>query len=1538
MCTHHDDALEVLPFGLIKIEDRELIFKHVVEDCQVQRNQIEDVYPCTSRQEELLALTMGAPGSYVADHGFRLSDDIDIALWFDSWKETFKANPILRTRIIQFGETSLQVVLRDEFTWNVSGTIPNEPIQQAMGFGTPLTRLAVISQHDGWQKFTFTIHHALYDGWSLPLILRQVEEAYRGKRLRSRPFTPFMSYLAQQTLKSSQDLWRSLLSGFEGTPFPSLPFNSYIPNPTTSLQHTFKASGFAVTKSAAIKLAWAVVLSQYTDSNDVIFGVNTSGRDSPVFHKTDIITGPTITTYPFRISLSREMPCLEAMESIHQQSVSTIGAQHLGLQNIGQLGPDAAAACKFQNLLVIHPGSDDNDDTEAPFTILPTDGPNKAFEKYALTLECDLSEASIRARMMFDDNLISSEQARRLLRQFAHVMGLLQNDDSHHRIANLYSLNPEDVSLISQWNKAVPPQVDDLVHRQFSSVCAQRGDMSAVCAWDGDFTYRQLDELSSQLAWHLHSLGAVPETFIPVCLEKTRWVIVAVMAIIKTGAGFVLLDPSFPTERLKVMCNDVQAKIMITSTHQQIPSATQQLITQAIDITDPDSAWRQEPIRTSIPTSCVQPSSPLYCAFTSGSSGRPKGVVIEHVAFCTIAATHIRTGIVTSQSRALQFSSFAFDASITDILFTLLAGGCICIPSEWERREDLPNVVSRMQVNFADMTPSVLRTMAPQDYPTLKKIVLGGEQISIREIQDWGSHVHLWNAYGPAECCVNATMQHSVTATSDLRNVGHSQAGKFWIVNPTDHNELLPIGAVGELIIGGTPVGRGYVNNPVATAAAFITSRPPWLQQFEDNVKGIRLYKTGDLVQYAGDGSLRVIGRKDFQVKIRGQRVEIGEIEGTIEKFFPLAKGAVVELVPGKDETSAKVLTAFIEVHHSSCSVDPCHNANKSVFVAPCRELQRHLTILEGKLSEHLPVYMVPARLLTVHTLPRGRTGKTNRQELKDQAARLSLDELTYLTTRSQHRRLPASSAEEIVLQTCAKALNLPVESIGMDDSFFHLGGDSIIAIRFASQARKRGVVFQIVDIFRSPKLVDLAATASGNKTTQEGFDAQGSQLLLPEPVSREIAAMDIATSPKLALSADDIENILPATGGQILRLHEPCSYYTLHISGVIDPERLRLACQTLVQRHGTLRSVFREHKSGWLQVVLKQLEPGFEQYETDNDLVAFAESICRTDKIPMPPVNIPIMKFFLVQGPDQKSILIMRLCHAQYDGYSFEVLCRELPSLYENLPVGNSVPYLIHLQNWAQAQVNTKALDFWRGYLDGFQMSHIGDITERISIEPIKPYMITTSCEVPSVKPPSGITQATVVKAAWALTLSRLSDTPEDITFGLTSSGRNLDSLATNDIFGLCMNRLPVRVKINSTTSALDLMESIQRQYAETLAFELVEFKNMIPSNVEPVFGSVLTFQNTAAYEGFDLGSATCTPWLPVQTGPLRTRDCVELEMTPGQSTLEIFLGAPNTIWSSDRANEVLRVLCNSILRLTENPGGLLIDVQRRLSFYLLG
>lgn len=1540
-----EDALEpIASFSLLGNDEssKSDALKLAVEQCGISEEHVEDIYPCTPLQDGLMALSLGKPGAYVAYHKFNLSREIDLDLFQAAWKATITVNPILRTRIIQ-GDHGLQVVLRDDFQleWvpyreNSSKDPVITPLEAR--FGRPLLRLAVAKSitSDQPHHLFLTIHHCLYDGWSLSSIFSQVHEAYRGGTLQRRPFNPFVRYIGQLDNQSTQDYWQSELEGLEASPFPSLPSSKSLPSPTKSLESKAPmVPTIGITSTTTIRLAWAILISRYTSSNDVVFGVTLSGRDTPIAG-IQMTSGPTIATVPFRVLLKKELSVHEALHKVQNQSMGMIPFQHSGIQNITKLGPQAEAACAFQNLLVIQPPASDQSGNGMFILDEDEEGMDGVFDTYAIVIKCQLSrEDQMCIRMNFDPDVVTEEEAQRMLFHFTHILSELQAK-ARSTLRDIEPLCPQDISQLQEWNDATAPvRIEDSVYRRFQECAIKHPGDPAICAWDGDFTYEELDQVSSQLACLLHELGVGPEVFVPVCLPKSRWTVVAIIGILKAGGAFVLVDPTIPFRRRQNICSEVGAAIVISSRRQIQDSHG--LASTVVSMSNEEMEWQKDICDTDHPLVSVQPDSSLYAAFTSGSTGQPKGVVIDNTAFCTLVNSYLPKVGLTRQSRVLQFVSYAFDPSITDILATLLAGGCLCIPSDDERRNDLPGATARLAANWVNLTPSIIRAWSPDDFPTIKTVLSGGESLSSQEIGEWSEKVRLLNGYGPAECCVKSTLQLVVDKVSDPLNIGHPLASECWVVDPLDYTRLVPAGTVGELILGGPKVGRGYVNNPDATTKAFLSARSLlWRQQFRGFDPNGRFYLTGDLVQQNGDGSVHFVGRKDTQIKIRGQRIELDDIEQNIRQCFTLSNQVVVEMVSGQEEDQSQaVLVAFIAITHTSCSSVACRQFTENdMFTVPCKELRKYVARIEEDLQKMLPSYMIPSRYLVLTKFPLTTSGKTDRRKLREGASKLSIDQIKICGAEDEPKRLPSTPGEEIVHQACAQILRLKIQSIGMNDTFFHLGGDSISAIKFTSLARKKGLIFQVADVFSYPRLSELAAISSfSDSCGQNGtLEAIGQEILAHSYLGftdREALVTDVSRT--LSLRADSIQDVLPATDGQIMRLHQENYHWIFRMNGPISRIKLERAIKLLIQRHDILRAVFQPYMKTVRQVILNNADdiPVFCQ-EPEQDLVKYVENLCSEDDIPIPPFNTPVTKFTIVKESSNRHDLIMRLSHAQYDGFSRSTLSQELKALYEGQQLPEPISYATHVQRWLRHKHDPKALKFWRDYLQGSRMSTFDKLPKTNSTDSAcEAQLVWESRSLDVVYPPEGITLATIVNVAWSIVVAHVTK-QRDIVFGFTTTGRNSETLENTNALGLCLNRIPVRVQLNDTSlTVLDLFRNLQKTYREGMKYELVEISDILevppPSPGTELFGSVVVFQNASESAPFTIGGAACT-WDCY--GDFPKREYVMVEAAPSESELSISIVGPDTIISKETLAIMLDKMGETIPLLVKSLGSKVSEI----------
>lgn len=510
--------------------------------------------------------------------------------------------------------------------------------------------------------------------------------------------------------------------------------------------------------------------------------------------------------------------------------------------------------------------------------------------------------------------------------------------------ASMEQLSAHDCEQIAKWNTHVPPPLNRCVHDMIQDRCRTQPEATAVCSWDGNLTYHELDLLSDHLSQLLMSKGLGPENFVPVLTEKSRWTSVAIQGIMKAGSAFLLLEPSYPAQRLKELCHEINASVIMAST--SFASLAASLADQVIVLTEDMPPVSGHP--GGCKESTVTPENACHAIFTSGSTGKPKGIVIPHVSYATVATNLIPALGLGPCSWALQFSSYAFDVGIMEQLLTLIAGSCICIPLKAATSGDLPDAINRMQVNWLSLTPSVARIIPPHKVPSVQTLSLAGEPVAKTEVAMWAKHAQIINHFGPAESTLGTSVNTDLAQARHSTNIGFPFASVCWVVDQDDHNTLMPLDAEGELVSESHCLSRGYLNNPAQTALAFIET-PLWFARHVTRTPG-RFYKTGDLVRYEEDGSLIYLGRKDTQVKLHGQRIELGEVEYHIRQSFAEVTDAVAEVIYRDGNPR---LCAFIQIEGFKVS-------NLDFLLRPTDYHQRPIQKLRSLLKARLPRYMVP--------------------------------------------------------------------------------------------------------------------------------------------------------------------------------------------------------------------------------------------------------------------------------------------------------------------------------------------------------------------------------------------------------------------------------------------------------------------------------------------------------------------------------------------------------------------------------------------------
>jgi len=958
-------------------------------------------------------------------------------------------------------------------------------------------------------------------------------------------------------------------------------------------------------------------------------------------------------------------------------------------------------------------------------------------------------------------------------------------------------ITDRDLEQIWTWNSELPASDHRLVQQLISLHVEASPNSQALQSWDGSLTYYELDTFSTSLAGALQERSIGPGSYVPLLFPKSMWTAVAFLGVIKAGGAAILLGTNQPADRLRQICLQVDAKLILCSPE---TIALAKDITEHVLVLDSDLV-QETHYRTRFkhPTT-LTPENPVVVTFTSGSTGVPKGAIMTHANICS-QFRHQRSILDYSpMMRLYDFAAHAFDVAYINILNTLCAGGCICVPSEHDKNNDVEGSFERLKANYLMLTPTVLRTLNPSRMPGLKTLVSGGETLNSFDLQIWRPHIDTFvNLYGPAECSWTATGER-ITDNKHTPNIGRGIGQCTWVVDP-DLGVLVPIGEEGELVLEGPLVGAGYVGN-VAANAAFIQD-PPWLLKGSKNVVGRRgrLYRTGDIVRYDNAGSLTFLGRKDAQAKLRGQRIELEEVQvhvsSSLDNQYPL----VAEVILPKD-SDRDVLVVFMQRPGPFSSIET--------------------TRLKLDIAEHLPSYMVPTFFIPISAIPVTLTGKTDRRKLREIGGAMSVESMTSASRPDEHdvKDEPlVTQPEQQLGRLWASALNITTNLIRADSSFVELGGDSLAAIRLSRIAREQGLRIEVTAVLASDVLRDMALRMTPIAELQPLTNRD----IVADPSRKRLK--DIAAT--WNISEDNVDAILPP----LTHVQNHCRplmeevpqgwllWMWLDFTKPVDFSRLESACRRLVASHDILRTVLIEENQEWYHVVLKQVEVNVSSVAAHDSISDCAQRLMDEDAQPGFVLGDLAFRFWHIKDPSGASRLMIRLPHTHYDFLGAIVMFDSITRAYDGLPLPEAGRFADVIQS--KFNNHTPAtIEYWLDLFRGSRMTEIGrpykwtDPQAGADLIPIGLYNIL----MPRLPP--GVTLATLVNACWAATLASVLGL-DDVIFTNMNNGRFSDVKNVMNVAGPCLNFVSYRARFEGPPKACDVLDSLSSQYSSGLAHD---------------------------------------------------------------------------------------------------------------------
>ncbi|KNG49863.1 nonribosomal peptide synthetase 6 [Stemphylium lycopersici] len=1049
-------------------------------------------------------------------------------------------------------------------------------------------------------------------------------------------------------------------------------------------------------------------------------------------------------------------------------------------------------------------------------TVFFSDGTN---EEWTFEVSLDLRQNTLHATSRWQTTTMSRHQAVSQLHFFASILDTLFSDPDH-LLSNFRSVSEEELDELWSWNTPLQPELRFCMHEKVSEQVALNPEKTAIDAWDGSLTYRQVEDYSNDLAQTLRLLNDAPNQIIPVLFEKSRWTSVAVLSVMKAGACFALLDPAQPEGRLRAVVQQVNAKLFVSSKAQSTLAARVAPAATVIPISEAKfekvySPYADQLPKTTLPP--VSPDQPLYIQFTSGSTGLPKGCILTHSQYTSGAIPRAAAVGYHPHSRVLDFASYAFDVCIDSMLCTLAHGATLCTPSDERRMNDMSGAMRDMRVTFAGMTPSVARTLDVDILDHLDSIALGGEGVSTSDAMSWGQRTRVVNAYGPSEATVGATINENVAAKPYI-TMGARKGCAIWLTEPEDHNKLVPVGAVGELLIEGPIVGNGYLNNPAKTKEVFIED-PEFLIKGSKSYPGRRgrIYKTGDLVRFDPDGNGEPIfvGRQDQQVKLRGQRIELAEIEFNMQKHLPADTQLAVEVIKpsgGGEQT----LVAFVVEQKKN----GMRHLDGNVFASFTNKFQTALKSMTKQLFVDLPSYMVPSAYIPLWKMPLLVSCKTDRKRLREIGVSITRQDLRRFNSAVTEKKEPTTEMELKLRSLWAKLLGGDAD-FSANDNFFSMGGDSLRAMRLVAAAREENLVLSVPDIMLNPTLsamADKIKPISAEDTNEvPAFSMVGHDW--DADMAREESA-------KLCgVDAANVEDIYPCTplqeGLMALSAKFQDAYVAQRVATLPSETAMRLkeAFDTAVQGSPILRTrIINVPGRGLYQVVLKDGQL-VREHGVDT-----AEYLKLDREEPMD-LGTALFRYGLVKdfGSD-KTQFVITMHHAVYDGWSMPLVFDRINRAFGGLQTERPVSFkhfIKHLTSLDPAD----AKEYWKDRLNGVSPHQFPPLPQKgytTQADSLLEHYVTVPTSAHSK-----LTLATIIRGAWALVSSLYMGHP-DIVFGETLTGRSAPVHGIEQIEGPMITTVPIRVRLALDRPIAEYLQSVHSQTVKQIPHEHLGLQNI--------------------------------------------------------------------------------------------------------------
>ncbi|MEV0696794.1 amino acid adenylation domain-containing protein [Saccharopolyspora sp. NPDC050389] len=1408
---------------------------------------------------------------------WRLTGEVDILALQEAARDVLARHEALRTVFLQDeGDVPRQRILDADAAWELAAggaEVPKisadevarvmaEEARQAFDLGVePPIRVRSWEVTEGGHVLLVVLHHIAGDGWSVDPLVRDLATAYAARRVGEAPgwrdlpvqYADFALWQREvlggeedpgSVISRQLEFWKDELRNLPeeialpvDRPRPAVASYSgqrlgFDVSPGLYAGLTRVAGECRATVFMVVQAGLAALLTRLGAGTDIPIGSPIAGRTEQA---TEDLVGLFVNTLVLRTDTSGDPGFRDLLGRVRESDLAAYAHQDLPFERLVEtLNPQRSLARHplFQVMLAFQNVEQTGlEIAGAGVESLPVDGEAAKFD---LTFELTerRGEAGLAGELEFSTDLFDRATAEQLAARLVRVLEVVV-EEPDIRLGEIDVLtDAERDQLLEVWNGQGVVAAESTLPELFEARVAESSGATAVVCGDVSVSYAELNVRANRLARCLVGRGVGPGCVVGLAVPRSVEMVVAVWAVLKAGAAYLPVDPGFPAERIGLMLDDADPALVMTTVEvEHVVRWGFPVLVVDDPGTAPVVAGFSGADLTGGDRAAVGLDDAAYVLFTSGSSGRPKGVVVTHRNVCGFVSAIDPWLEVGPGDRLLAVTTLSFDIAVVELLAPLLAGASVVVATKAELADPraLAGLVAEWGVTVMQATPALWQVVVAETPTMLRglRVLTGGEALPehlatrLRKLSG-----EVVNLYGPTEATVWST-------AAEIDRTGSVTIGR-----PLDNTRVyvldaglrpVPPGVRGELFIAGDGVARGYLRRAGLTAERFVADPfgPP----------GGRMYRTGDLARWNRDGELEFVGRADDQVKVRGFRIELGEVEAALAAHPAVAQCAVAAR---EDRPGEKRLVAYVVARTGE--LDPV-------------ELRDHV-------ARSLPDYMVPSAVLPLERLPLTANGKLDRKALPAPDF-----------GSGSAKASPRTPREEMLCELFAEIRGLP--EVGVEDNFFDLGGDSIGSMQLVSRARSAGLVITPRDVFEHKTPAALAAVAGVLDTSAESSESDSALVVLDAVEARLVeetvgGALDVL--PLSPLQEGLLFHAVFDDGSNDVYLVQ----LVFELLGEVDGERLRRAGDVLLARYPNLRSCFvHEGLSRPVQVVPGESDIGWSEVdlsacaETEHEVARLLEG----DRAARFDVQRgPLLRMMLVRLGEGRSRLVVTTHHLVLDGWSLPLLVRELFALYERRGDDGDLPTPGRYRDflaWLSNRDRDAALGAWREALEGAEPLLLGS-GDRVPVVPRR-----FSMELPEELTAGlvewararGLTLNTVVQGAWALLLSRWTGRG-DVVFGSTVSGRPPELPGVESMLGLFINTIPVRVRLDPSETVAEMLVRLQAEQARLLDHQYLGL-----ADIQRQVGTGELFDTATVYENHPID-------LDELSNPVR-----ELRMTSAES-----------------------------------------------------